>query len=288
VELIRLAIHGGAGAIDRAALDGAAARAALRAALQDGWEVLAAGGRALDAAVRAVRCLEDSGTFNAGRAAVTASDGSVSLDAAVMDGPTRAAGAVGCLTGFPSAVAVARLVLDRTPHVLLVGPGAEAFAAEQGLARVPPGYFVRSGAAVAPDTPGTVGAVAVDAAGALAAATSTGGIRGKRPGRVGDSPLVGAGTWADERCAVSATGDGELFVRAVFAFRVASAVERGVDLTTATAAALREVERLGGRGGCVAVTADGQVALPFDTGGMFRGVIDADGARVAIFGEPLG
>jgi beta-aspartyl-peptidase (threonine type) len=281
-----LAVHGGAGAIPGERHD--EARAALRAALQAGGAVLGRGGAAIDAVQAAVQVMEEGGAFNAGKGAVRASDGSVSLDAAVMEGAGRRAGAVAALTGFPGAVAAARLVCDRTSHVLLAGPGAEAFAAAQGLARVDPGYFVRPGVA-ARSAPGTVGAVAVDRRGGLAAATSTGGISGKLPGRVGDSPIVGAGTWADARCAISATGDGELFIRAVFAYRIATLVEAGVPLDEATRRALDEVVRLGGAGGCVALTAEGAAAMTFVTPGMSRGTLDRAGAiRVAIGPEAPG
>jgi isoaspartyl peptidase/L-asparaginase-like protein (Ntn-hydrolase superfamily) len=208
-----------------------------------------------------------------------------------MDGATSRAGGVAALTGFANPIAIARLVLERTPHVLLAGPGAEAFAAAQGLPRVPDAYFTRRTGAtadVAVPSPGTVGAVALDRDGRLAAATSTGGVTGKLPGRVGDSPIVGAGTYADDRCAVSATGAGEFFVRTVFAHRVAVAVSAGVPVAQATQRALDGVTSLGGSGGCVAVDASGAIAMPFSTVGMFRAVGDAGGGREgAIFGEAL-
>jgi L-asparaginase / beta-aspartyl-peptidase len=294
-----LAIHGGAGAIARERLDDGGARAALRAALDAGYGVLAEGGAAVDAVVRAVASLEACGLFNAGKGAVRASDGSVSLDAAVMDGRQRAAGAVAALAGFPGAIEIARRVMEATPHVLLAGPGAEAFAEAQGFGRVPPAFFVaplpgaalatsdahREGGGGAEDGPasgselGTVGAVARDRNGGLAAATTTGGIRGKLPGRVGDSPLVGAGTWADERCAVSATGLGEALIRSVFGFRLASWQAQGMALAEAATRALADAASLGGRSGCVAVSALGEITLMFDTAGMFRGFVDAGGRR---------
>jgi beta-aspartyl-peptidase (threonine type) len=280
-----IAIHGGAGAIERAHDDLPPAHAALLAALEAGRARLASGGRALDAVTAAVAALEACGEFNAGKGAVRASDGSISLDAAVMDGPSRAAGAVASLVGFASPVRVARLVLERTPHVLLAGAGAAAFALEQGVAPAPDGYFVPASSRRAPAlaaSHGTVGAVALDATGALAVATSTGGITGKLPGRVGDSPIIGAGTYADDRCAVSATGTGEMFVRAVFGFRVAQAIARGTALTAATHAALAEVSTLGGAGGCIALTAAGELDMPFTTPGMFRGFADADRIETAV------
>jgi isoaspartyl peptidase/L-asparaginase-like protein (Ntn-hydrolase superfamily) len=279
-----LAIHGGAGAVAGETLDANLVTAALRAALAAGWSVLAGGGAALDAVEQAVLSLEACGVFNAGKGAVRDSDGSVALDAAIMDGRTRVAGAVGALTGFAHPIAVARQISARTGHVLLVGDGAAHFAAQAGFPTVGPDYFVpaRQAALVAPAD--TVGAVALDSDGALAVATSTGGISGKLPGRIGDSPIIGAGTYADATCAVSATGSGELFVRAVFGFRVASLVAGGAPVTAAATRALDEVTALGGRGGCIALTSDGELALPFTSAAMFRGYQDGTGrVDVAIF-----
>ena len=278
-----LAIHGGAGgppADDDARVD---AERALAAALGAGWAVLAGGGAALDAVQAAVASMEGSGCFNAGRGAVVNRDGGVSLDAAIVDGATRAAGAVAAVERLAGAIAAARLVMDRTPHVLVAGPGAEALALAAGLPAAPPGYFRRAQVASA----GTVGAVARDATGRLAAATSTGGITGKLPGRVGDSALIGAGTWADDRCAVSATGWGEYFIRTAFAHDIAVGVGRlGLPLAEAARQALDGVVALGGHGGCIAVDTAGEIAMPFSTVVMYRGVIDADGPpRVAVFPE---
>lgn len=280
-----LLIHGGAGALQPGADDAPAVHAALRAAAGAGRDVLAAAGRALDAVVAAVASLESSGEFNAGRGAVRATDGSVSLDAALMDGGSRAAGAVAALSGYASAIGVARLVLERTAHVLLAGEGAARFAAESGVPLAPPGLFRPSarGRSPAAGHHGTVGAVARDADGAFAAATSTGGVPGKLPGRVGDSPLIGAGTYADACCAVSATGTGETFIRTVFAHRVATLVGAGRPVVEAAEAALAEVTALGGHGGCIALDAAGERALPFTTPGMFRAVADAAGVQTAIF-----
>lgn len=265
--------------------------AALRAGLDAGRAILDRGGPALDAVTAAVEALEGSGQFNAGRGAVRDAAGGVSLDAAVMDGSSRRAGAVAGLIGFGGAVRVARLVLDRTQHVLLVGPGAEAFATSAGLARVPDSYFDarhRVSADAVPTSQGTVGAVALDASGHLAAATSTGGVTGKLPGRVGDSPIIGAGTYADGRCAVSATGAGEAFIRAVFAYRLAAAHAAGAAIADASQQSLTEVAALGGSGGCIALDSMGNVAMPFDTPGMFRAMSDGPGRRLgAIFKEPL-
>lgn len=279
-----LLIHGGAGAMRGPLADGGAReRAALRDALAAGSAVLAAGGRALDAAQAAVASLEASAVFNAGRGAVHARDGQCWLDAALMDGRTRRAGAVCAVRGIASAIGLARLVMERTPHVLLAGAGAEAFADVCGAARVAPDWFRPS-----EDSQGTVGAVARDAAGDYAAATSTGGVHGKLPGRVGDSPQLGAGTWAGARFALSATGHGESFIRAAFAHRVAVEVAAGRSLARACADALADVGSLGGDGGCIAL-ADDLAAAPCSTAGMARGLARADGlvAVALAAGEPF-
>jgi beta-aspartyl-peptidase (threonine type) len=278
-----LVAHGGAGAAPAHPEAQVEAEHALAAALGAGWTVLAGGGPALDAVETAVAAMEASGCFNAGRGAVPDRDGGVSLDAAIMDGPTRAAGAVAAVERLAGAIAAARLVMNTTPHVLLAGPGAEAFARAAGLASAPPDYFRRARAAAS----GTVGAVARDAAGRLAAATSTGGLTGKLPGRVGDSALIGAGTWADDRCAISATGWGEIFIRAAFAHDIAIGVGRlGLPLAAAARRSLDEVVALGGHGGCIAVGGAGEIAMPFSTAVMYRGVVDGDGPpRIAVFPE---
>jgi L-asparaginase/beta-aspartyl-peptidase (threonine type) len=279
-----LAIHGGAGTVAGESLDVAVVNAALEAALAAGWGVLSAGGAALDAVEQAVLSLETGGVFNAGKGAVRASDGTVSLDAAIMDGRSRVAGAVGALTGFAHPIAIARQVGARSGHVLLVGDGAARFATEAGFPTVPASYFVPARQTVLATPADTVGAVALDARGDLAVATSTGGIKGKLPGRVGDSPVIGAGTYADPVCAISATGTGELFVRAVFGFRLASLVAAGVPVTEAATRALAEVTSLGGSGGCIALTAGGDLALPFTSAAMFRGYRDGAGrTEIAIF-----
>lgn len=260
----------------------------LAVALKAGWDVLSSGGRALDAVEQAVASMERSGCFNAGRGADPDASGAVTLDAAIMDGATRAAGAVGDVAKLASAIAAARLVMDRTQHVLLVGPAADAFALAAGAAPAPPGYFSHAGHGASHETaPGTVGAVALDLAGHLAAATSTGGLSGKLPGRVGDSAIVGGGTWADASCAVSATGRGEFFVRTAFAHQVACGVlHLALPLAEAVRRALADVVALAGSGaaagGCIAIARDGEIAMPFSTATMYRGVIDADGTpRVA-------
>jgi L-asparaginase / beta-aspartyl-peptidase len=286
-----LAVHGGAGSVPPDAAACAQAEHELGVALLAGQRVLAGGGRALDAVEAAVAHLERCGCFNAGRGAVADRDGDVTLDGAIMDGASRAAGGVAATARVASAIAAARLVLERTPHVLLAGPAADRFALEAGAEPATPGYFLRArpgatGAAVSSaPTPGTVGAVALDRRGHLAAATATGGLAGKLPGRVGDSPLPGAGIWADERCAVSATGTGELFIRAAFAHQLACGIAYlGLEPVEAARRALADVTILGGAGGCIVLGRDGTVAAPFTTAIMYRGTITADGPpRVATF-----
>lgn len=282
----RLVVHGGAFSLPpsrdpvlrRAWHDG------LRAALHAGAVVLSDGGCALDAVVEAVAAMEAGGVFNAGRAAVAAADGLRHLDAAVMDGAHGGAGAVAALQDIRHPVRAARAVLADGRHVLLAGAGAARFALEAGLAPAPSGWFIDHDApeVIAPARD-TVGAVARDAQGRLAAATSTGGLRGKRPGRVGDSPLPGAGTWADARVAVSCTGLGEAFIRAAAAHRLACLVEfGGLDASAAATAALRRVVELGGDGGCIVMPAHGEPILALAAPGMARGVWDGAGMRTAI------
>jgi L-asparaginase / beta-aspartyl-peptidase len=304
-----LAVHGGAGRIvpERfGASRVAAAHRGLDQSLASGRAVLRDGGSALDAVVAAVTVLEDDEQFNAGRGAVLTATGEVEHDAAVADGTTRRAGAVTCVRGIRNPVLAARAVLERTPHVLLTGAGAHALARREGLAFAPAGWFVTArqqqrlarflhGDQVeaeadpeAESSRGTVGAVALDSAGHLAAATSTGGSIGQLPGRVGDTPLIGAGTWADDRsCAVSATGDGEAFMLSAFAHEVDALMRLiGLSLGVACRRALARVRVSGGAGGCVALGPDGTVAMPFTAAGMFRGWVDATGVhRVGIFAE---
>jgi L-asparaginase / beta-aspartyl-peptidase len=295
-------VQGGGGTPRPEVLHGARlapCRGALAAALHAGYAVLAAGGRALDAVQAAVEVLEDDPEFNAGRGAVLTAAGTVETDATVVDGRDRRAGAVGSLVGIRHPVAAARAVLHDGAHVLLVGDGAAAFARAAGLETAAPEWFVttrrfqahreraRAGGAdpEGEDRVGTVGAVALDVDGHLAAATSTGGTSGKAVGRVGDSALPGAGTWADDRTvAVSATGLGEVFVRTAFGHEVDALVRLGgLDLSAACDRALADVVALGGRGGCIAVDGDGHVALQFTTTTMYRGWIDGGGiAHVAV------
>ena len=304
-----LAIHGGAGTIspDSMTPDAERAhRAGLHRALMAGHAVLAAGGPAIEAVTVAVAALEDDPLFNAGRGAVLTRGGQHEMDAAVMDGATLAVGAVAGICGPRNPVLAARAVMERSPHVLLAGPGALDFLRAHGVAFADPEYFdtprrrdaLRAMLAVEAegspniddaDRHGTVGAVALDAAGRLAAATSTGGMTGKLPGRVGDTPLPGAGTWADGVCAVSATGHGESFIRVAAGHEVSARMRLArEDLDGATAAAMAALERVGGTGGLIAVDQAGRVALPFNTRGMYRGVVDADGAaRTGLYQGPM-
>ncbi|MBY0338590.1 MAG: isoaspartyl peptidase/L-asparaginase [Acetobacteraceae bacterium] len=288
-----LAIHGGAGTIPRAELaDAAPYRDGLLAALEAGAAVLRAGGTAGEAVIAAVISLEDCPLFNAGRGSTFTAAGTIEMDAALMLGE-GAAGAVTGVTRIRNPIRAAEAVMRNTPHVLLAGEAADAFAAAEGLALEAPGYFrtphrwaqleaARAARSVAldhdlPARMGTVGAVARDAAGRLAAATSTGGMTNKRAGRVGDSPIIGAGTWADGRVAVSCTGTGEAFLKAAAAHEI-SALMRHAGLSLEEAArrvALEDVPRAGGRGGLIAVDRDGSAALPFGTEGMYRGVVSA-------------
>ncbi len=285
-----LAVHGGAGdSITR--LPGRrleAGRQGMAAALDAGSAVLGEGGGALDAVVTAVKVLEDDPEFNAGRGSALTVDGTVETDAAVADGGQRRAGAVGACRGVRNPVEAARSVMERTDHVLVVGEAVAALAERWRLVVEPDEWFVTSraleqlrrvGGSAPPSSPGTVGAVARDLEGHLAAATSTGGRVGQLPGRVGDSPVIGAGTWADDdTCAVSATGHGEAFVLAAFAHEVDALVRlRGIDIAAACHRALQAVSARGGRGGCIAVDVDGNLAMPFTTAAMWRGWVDPSG-----------
>jgi beta-aspartyl-peptidase (threonine type) len=292
-----LVVHGGAGVRPRgrttgddAALLDAEVRG-LHDALAAGWAILAEGGDSLAAVVAAVAAMEDSGVFNAGRGAVTTCEGGVETDAAVMglapdgDGGWREVAGAACAMTWPAnPVAVARAVAETGDALLLAGPGADRFAAAAGLPRRDEAGLTHGGIAPVSEV-GTVGAVAVDAAGRLAAATSTGGRAGQRAGRVGDSPVHGAGTWAEAGgAAVSATGDGEAFVLAGFAHRIDAAVRAGDDPERAAVAALGAVARWRGTGGGIVLTADGQVVVCCDTPAMARGWRDAGGAFAEVIG----
>jgi len=297
--MISIAIHGGAGVITRGSMtreEEEAYRSDLGRALDAGYDVLESGGGSLDAVTAAVRILEDSPLFNAGRGAVFSHEGINELDASIMDGRSLEAGAVAGVTHIRNPIDLARLVMERSQHVLLAGEGAEEFALEQGMDLVPQNYFfterrwqqlekARSGdrySAAEIGYYGTVGAVALDRRGNLAAATSTGGMTNKRWGRVGDSPIIGAGTYADnESCAVSATGSGEFFIRAVAAHEISSLMKyRGLALEDAAREVVQgRLKRIGGDGGIIAVDREGNVALEFNTEGMFRGARDSKGRR---------
>jgi beta-aspartyl-peptidase (threonine type) len=300
-----LLVHGGAGILERGAITpeaDAGARAGLSQALEAGSAILAAGGTALDAVEAAVRVLEDDPHFNAGRGAVFTYEGDIRLDAAIMDGRNRNAGAVASVSATRNPVRLARAVMESSPHVMLSDAGADRFSREQGLDQVDQRYFetaerrhqldmMKANKADWFDVDmkyGTVGAVARDAQGHVAAATSTGGITGKRWGRVGDSPLIGAGTYADDRaCAVSATGSGEFFIREGVGHEIAARIRLAGDApATAADTVMADVKALGGTGGVIVAGADGSVAVSFTTPGMFRGLADGSGARrVAIFGD---
>jgi beta-aspartyl-peptidase (threonine type) len=274
-----IAVHAGAGPVSPEPALREQARAALITALARGRAALRDGGNAVDVVQAAVAYMEDEVEFfNAGRGAVLCADGTAQLSAAVMRGADRGAGAVALLTCTRSPVAAARAVLEHGPYVLIAGTAADQFAAVHDLEQCPPDYFVteRQRARLADRgsdfIPGTVGAVCLDAGGALAAATSTGGRRGQMPGRIGDTPTIGAGTWADDRVAVSCTGDGESFVRAAAAHGLAMRVAGGASLSTAADQVLEEVRRCDGTGGLICVDAAGGVALPFTSGAMNRGV----------------
>lgn len=269
-----IALHGGAGIARRG--DFERCRKVLALALEAGYEALKKK-TSLDAVSAVVVVLEDSGLFNAGRGSCTTSEGRVEMDASIMDGGERRAGAVACVSRIRNPVLAARAVMERTRHVLLVGKGAEDFSRKRKLERAAPAYFKPKEKSV-----GTVGCVALDRDGHLAAATSTGGYAGKLPGRVGDSPLIGAGNYADDRtCAVSGTGIGEMFIRSALAHNVsARMLYLGEPLATAAARALREVPKLNGHGGLVAVDRRGNVAMPFNSEIMYRAAIDSRGKRV--------
>lgn len=307
-----LLIHGGAGVApgDLDAAGEARARAALEQALRAGYAELAAGKPALQAVTAAIVVLEDDPSFNAGRGAVFTHDGRNELDASIMDGASGQAGAVAGLQVTRNPITLARAVMEKSEHVMMVGAGAEQFGKEQGIVQVDPSWFrtehrwQQLQKALAEETAGagyselevrryfgTVGAVARDSAGKLAAGTSTGGMTNKRYGRVGDSPIIGAGTWADQRCAISGTGWGEFYIRTAAAHAICARMAYlGETPAQAGRAVINEkIPSLGGDGGAIILSADGAAAAPFNTPGMYRGWIGADGVpHVAIFaGEEL-
>lgn len=306
-QRIAIAIHGGAGVIERASLSKEKEdqiRAALETAVRTGYARLSAGESSLDAVSAAIVVLEDSPHFNAGRGAVYTHEGTHELDAAIMDGSRRRAGAVAGVKRIKNPIRLARLVMDNSSHVLLTGTGAENFARINGMSWVANSYFdtperldaLRKAQRLEKTLPsaalpnkayfGTVGAVALDQRGELAAGTSTGGMTNKRFGRIGDTPLIGAGTYADPRCAVSATGHGEFFIRSVVAYDICARVAyRGSSVKQAAEAViLDELRRLGGEGGVITIDAEGKIASPFNSAGMYRASIDTDGhVSVEIF-----
>jgi len=300
----KLMIHGGCGAMRPDTVPPGqeeAARAGLEAALDAGEAILSAGGSALDAVEAAARVLEENPAFNAGRGCVLTAEGLAELDAAIMDGTGRRCGAVAGLRTTRAPVTAARAVMEHSPHVLLTYDGADQFAREQGLEQVANEWFVTpdrraqldmvmvAGGGFDSDIKyGTIGAVAVDEAGHVAAATSTGGLTAKRWGRIGDSPLIGAGTYADDRAAaVSATGLGETFIRAAAAQELCARMRIGGEgLQQALDGVLADVLALGGNGGLIAVAPSGEAAWGFTTPGMYRAVAGPDGRQVAVFREP--
>jgi L-asparaginase / beta-aspartyl-peptidase len=300
----KLVVHGGAGVIERGQStpeQDRDIRAALDRALAAGAEILAGGGGALDAVERAARILEDDPHFNAGRGAVFTYQGTNELDAAVMDGRSRDAGAVTGVSATKNPVSLARAVMEHSPHVFLSREGADQFSREQDLEQVGPEWFAtperrRQLEAMRADDShyfdeelkyGTVGAVAVDVNGHVAAATSTGGLTGKRWGRIGDTPLIGAGTYADDRAgAVSATGAGEYFIRAAAAHEICARMRMlGESAAVAADKVIADIGALGGSGGVILVTPEGDAAWAFNTPGMYRGLASAEGRRVAIYAD---
>lgn len=317
-----IAIHGGAGVIERGQLTPereAEYRAALTAAIEAGSEVLRSGGSALDAIQAAIELMEDDPLFNAGRGAVFTAEGTNSLDAAIMDGETMTAGSVAGVSRTRHPIALARAVMERSGHVMLAGEGADAFSVSAGLEQAEPAWFFTerrwgqlvqtlterglpiperpAGAPPPPDQAaslegddhrfGTVGVVAVDTSGRIAAGTSTGGTTAKRWGRIGDAPVIGAGTWAGRGCAVSATGTGEYFIRLTVARDICGLNDlNDMPIAEAAEAMISELGAIGGDGGVIALTADGSVAFSMNTSGMYRGWADQDSLpAVAIYAD---
>ncbi|HEY0385410.1 MAG TPA: isoaspartyl peptidase/L-asparaginase [Pyrinomonadaceae bacterium] len=310
---IRFVIHGGAGTILRNRLSPELEkqyRTMLSEALMTGYGVLKKGGPGLDAVEAAIRIMEDSPLFNAGKGAVFTSAGTNELDSSIMDGKTLRAGAVAGLKHIKNPISLARLVMEKSKHVMMVGEGAETFAKEQGVELVPQSYFYteerwkslqrekaaeeeknratkdkkpeKSHADEFDHAYGTVGAVALDQEGNLAAGTSTGGTSNKKFGRVGDSPIIGAGTYANNRtCGISATGDGEFFIRSVVAHDISALMEyKGLSLKAAADMVIEKVDKLGGKGGVIGIDKDGNIAYSFSSEGMYRGRVGADAQPV--------
>ena len=312
---LRLVIHGGAGTITRASMTAEREkeyRVALELALRTGFSVLSKGGSSIDAVEATIRVMEDSPLFNAGKGAVFTHDGRNEMDASIMDGRTKRAGAVAAVSIIRNPISAARAVMEKSQHVMMIGRGAELFATKQGLEIVDPSYFwtehrwkalqlelkredEAKDPSKKPATPGqdqdkkhgTVGAVALDRSGDLAAGTSTGGMTNKQFGRVGDSPIIGAGNFAEnESCAVSGTGHGEYFIRWTVAYDIAALVKyRGLSVKdAANEVVMKKLKAGGGTGGVIALDAKGNFATPFNTEGMYRGWIGDDGVpHVAIY-----
>ncbi|MCX2484725.1 isoaspartyl peptidase/L-asparaginase family protein [Pedobacter sp. MR2016-24] len=306
-----MVIHGGAGTLTRKNMSvekEAAYRAALTLALQTGYKTLKAGKSSLDAVEATIHVMEDSPLFNAGKGAVFTHDGKNEMDAAIMEGKTMMAGAVAGVTTIKNPISAARAVMEKSEHVMMVGQGAEAFARQAGITIVDPKYFYTKERwdglqqAIKEDSAkavldhgskksmklgtlnhdfkfGTVGAVALDQAGNLAAGTSTGGMTNKKYGRVGDAPIIGAGTYANNTTAgISCTGWGEFYIRNVVAHDISAMMEyKNMSVTDAAAAAIEKVGKMGGDGGLIALDAKGHVAMPFNTEGMYRGTVTEDG-----------
>jgi L-asparaginase / beta-aspartyl-peptidase len=304
---IGLVVHGGAGTMERGKMTPQHEReyrAGIENALRVGWEILQRGGSSLDATEAAVRAFEDDPLFNAGKGSVFNADGVNEMDAAIMDGKTLRAGAVANLQHVKNPISLARLVMEKSPHILMAGEGAEKFAKEHGLELIDSKYFFtqdrwdalqktkaaeKAGAngdkkffLSDQDLHGTVGAVALDQDGNLAAATSTGGKTNKLSGRIGDTPIIGGGTYANNAtCAVSGTGDGEFFIMATAAHDVSALMEyRHKTLEEASLAVINKIGKLGGAGGMIAIDKHGKIALPFNTSGMYRGYVDPNGKFV--------
>lgn len=284
-----IVIHGGAGSVTRddvsAELD-AEYRKALSEALETGKKILAEGGTALDAVEKTIRVMEDNPLFNAGKGAVFTHEGKNELDAAIMDGSNLGAGSVACVTDIKNPISAARKVMTNSPHVMLTGAGASQFAKEQGLEIVPPSYFYTDRRfdelqeILKKEKNGTVGCCALDKSGNLAAGTSTGGMVNKKYNRVGDAPIIGAGTYANNNtCAVSATGHGEYFIRWTVAHDISALMEyKGLSLTDASELVVNDkLVKAGGSGGVISVDKNGNVSMPFNSLGMFRGFATAEG-----------
>lgn len=296
---IAIVIHGGAGELEKCFTE-AEYSAVLVQAVRAGHELLQRGASSTDAVEAAVVVLEDSPLFNAGKGAVLNSEGGIELDAALMEGSQLRAGAIGAVTNIRNPIRAARAVMESSPHVLLVGPGAERFAAAQQCQIVSPDYFHTEHRRAqlqrylaAKQSPadshqhGTVGAVALDRHGHLAAATSTGGTTGKMPGRLGDTALIGSGTYADDRtCAVSCTGHGEMFIRHAAAFQLAApAANSAATLEVRARDLVQRLKRVGGSGGLIAIGSRGEVVMEFNTPTMPRAAIGIDGQLMVGFGR---